>query len=209
MVCARWGHPAVGRQTCGGSGASGEGPRTAKVAKHAACTVEGMAFTRWKGLVGLALAACGGTTAQPSSGTDAGADVRGDASSGDDLSDSAVAETSADAPADAAYLACMSASGQLDGSLVTCQSDGDCVIEQEQTNCCGTILYVGIRAASASAFAVCESAWVAHFPGCGCDSGLSTTQDGKTVGSGADASAPRVHCADFTMTGGTCLTYLP
>jgi len=158
----------------------------------------------------VALAACGGTTAQPSSGTDAGADVRGDVSPGDDLSDSATPEAApADAPVDAAYLACMSASGQIDASLATCQSDGDCAMAQEQTNCCGTILYVGIRAASASAFAVCESAWVAHFPACGCDSGVSTTQDGKTVGSSADASAPLVHCADFTMNGGTCLTYQP
>jgi hypothetical protein len=103
----------------------------------------------------------------------------------------------------------MSASGQLDGSLKTCQSDTDCVIRQEQTDCCGTILYVGVSSASAGMFDACEAAWVAHFPGCGCDSNKTTTEDGKTTSLGVDGGGPDVHCTDFTMSSGVCMTYTP
>ena len=157
------------------------------------------------GLVVLALAACGGSTGGLSTGSDAGTDAQGDTSPGDDISDSAIA----DAPGDAGYLACMSASGQLDGSLKTCQSDTDCVIEKEQTDCCGTILYVGVSAASAGMFDACETAWVGHFPGCGCDSNKTTTEDGKTTMLGVDGGGPAVRCTDFTMSGGVCMTYTP
>jgi len=153
-------------------------------------------------VVALTLAACGGGTASES---DSGTDARADASPGDDVSDSAVQDTSAEA----GYLACMSASGQLDGSLKTCQSDGDCVIEREQTDCCGTILYVGVASTSAGTFDACEAAWVAHFPGCGCASNKTTTEDGKTTLLGADGGGPEVHCTDFTMSGGVCMTYTP
>ena len=126
----------------------------------------------------LALAACGGDTTGPDASTP-------------------------DAGDDAAYLACMDGTGKLSSSLETCQSDADCTIQQEQTDCCGTILYVGVSNASASAFAACEASWVSHFPGCGCFSNQKTTQDGKLV-SDSDGSAPSVHCS-----GGVCLTYQP
>ncbi|HEY3817686.1 MAG TPA: hypothetical protein VGL81_10965 [Polyangiaceae bacterium] len=155
--------------------------------------------------MGTSLAACGGSTSELS-GDSGAVDARGDSAPGDDLGDSAVPDVSA---GDAGYLACMSASGQVDDSLETCQADTDCTLREEQTDCCGSILYVGINTASAAAFGACESAWVAHFPGCGCAPGASKTEDGKTVGFGSDASAPQVHCGDFTMSGGICLTYLP
>lgn len=134
---------------------------------------------RFVGVIVIALAACGGTTTGPDAST-------------------------TDAGDDAAYLACMDTSGQLSSSLETCQSDADCTIQQEQTDCCGTILYVGVSGSSVSAFAACEASWVSHFPGCGCDSNQKTTQDGKPV-SDSDGSAPSVHCTS----GGVCLTYQP
>jgi hypothetical protein len=163
-----------------------------------------MGSLRWIGPVVIALAACGGTSVGPSENTDAGnGDARADGPSGDD--DAAVA----DAPSDAAYLACMSASGQLDASLKACQSSTDCVIKQELTDCCGTTLFVGVSTASAAKFDVCEMAWAAHFPACGCDSGQTKTEDGKTTLPGADAGSPQVHCTNFTMSGGVCMTYTP
>jgi hypothetical protein len=152
--------------------------------------------------------ACGGSTA--SNPSDAGghdaqvedAQPAVDAGPGTDA-------VVADAPAEAGYLACLNAAGQLDDSLKTCQSDGDCVIEQEQTDCCGTILFVGVNSASASEFDACEAAWVSHFPGCGCASGKTSTEDGKTTQPGVDGGSPQVHCTDFTMSGGICLTYTP
>jgi hypothetical protein len=154
---------------------------------------------RWSMVAAAALAACGGT-AIDTSATDAGG--------GDD---SATADAGGDDAAgdsgDMGYLACMDASGQLDDSLKTCQSDTDCVIEQEQTDCCGTILYAGVNLASVSKFGACEASWVAHFPGCGCASGQTKTEDGTVTHPGTDAGAPQVHCADFTSNGGICLTF--
>ena len=134
----------------------------------------------------LFLAACGGTTTDIDASTpDAG-----------------------DAGTDAPYLACMDSSGQLSSSLKTCQSDADCTIQEEQTDCCGTILFVGVNASSVSAFSACESAWLSHFPACGCDSNQKKTEDGKSI-SDSDGAAPSVHCTDFTNDGGICLTYQP
>jgi hypothetical protein len=156
----------------------------------------------------VTMAACGGSTVTSqvdAGGHDAasdGAPPAADAEPGQD----AVAN---DALAEAGYLACFNAAGQLDGSLKICQADADCVIEQEQTDCCGTILYVGVAMASVSAFGACETAWVAHFPGCGCESNKTSTEDGKTSTLTSDAGAPQVHCTDFTMSSGICLTYTP
>jgi hypothetical protein len=156
-------------------------------------------------LLSLGFAGCGGATTQTANGGDGGGvDASADGSAPGD--DAPAADATGDAPA---YLACMSASGQVDASLKACQGDSDCVIKQEQTDCCGTILYVGVAAGDAASFDVCEAAWLAHFPACGCFSGQTKTEDGKTTLPGADASAPRVHCTDFTMNGGICMTYSP
>jgi len=167
-----------------------------------------MASRRWIGLAVLALVACGGSTAEPVNPTDGGGhDAQGDSSPGSDAAaDVAIVDAPGDSPG---YLACMSATGQLDDTLKTCQSDTDCVIKQEQTDCCGTILYVGVNTASAADFDACEAAWVSHFPGCGCASNQTKTEDGKTAVLGTDAGAPKVHCIDFTMSGGVCMTYTP
>jgi hypothetical protein len=167
-----------------------------------------MTLRRWKASFGLAvllLAACGGSVDSLQSGNDSGADARADASPDGDVSDSAAPDSSGDA----GYLACMSASGKLDGSLKTCHSDSDCVIEQEQTDCCGTILYVGVSSASVAMFDTCEAAWVAHLPLCGCSSSQRTTEDGKETSPGVDGGGAEVHCTDFTMSGGVCMTYTP
>ena len=164
-----------------------------------------MGFRRALGLLAticfgvLPAASCGSTVVGPGAGggtTTTTSTTMNDAGGGD-------------AQGDAGYLACMDASGQVDASLKTCQSDTDCVIKQEQTDCCGTILYVGVRTASASAFDACEAAWVAHFPACGCASNQTKTEDGKASTFGGDAGAPQVHCTDFTMSGGVCMTYTP
>jgi hypothetical protein len=163
-----------------------------------------MASQGWIGLAVLALAGCGGTAVGPNNTTDAGGgDAQADSPPGDDV-DAAFVDSG-----DAGYLACMSASGQLDPSLKACETDTSCVIKQEQTDCCGTILYVGVSAASAAKFDSCETSWLAHFPACGCASGQTKTEDGKTTLPGTDAGAPRVHCTDFTMSGGICMTYTP
>ena len=162
----------------------------------------------------LGVASCGSTVS--GTGTVGATGSGGSSSTGTTTSSSSTATTTAstgagmgDAGDDAGYLACMNASGQLDDSLKTCQADSDCIIEQEQTDCCGTILYVGVNTASAGMFDACEAAWLAHFPACGCDSGQTKTEDGNTAAPGTDGGAPQVHCIDFTTSGGVCMTYTP
>jgi hypothetical protein len=167
-------------------------------------------------LLTLLVAACGGATAQPTTGGDGGPDARadgfvpGDDGGGPGLdgapSDGAPVDSPGDAPA---YLACMDSSGQVSASLKACQSDSDCVIKQELTDCCGTILYVGIAKGSAAEFDACETAWEAHFPPCGCASNVTKTEDGKSSTLFADAAAPQVHCTNLTTSGGICMTYTP
>ena len=153
----------------------------------------------------LTLASCGSNVVGVGSGAGGSASSSTTASTGTTMADGG----GTDAQGDAGYLACMSASGQLDDSLKTCHADTDCIIKQEQTDCCGTILYVGVSTALAGMFDSCEAAWVAHFPGCGCASNKTGTEDGKTSTLGSDAGAPDVHCIDFTMSGGICMTYTP
>ncbi len=158
-----------------------------------------MTVSRLAYLAPLLLLACGGTTVDPGDG---GADASIDGTPGQD--------SSLDAPTDApAYLACMDDKGQLDGSLKTCQSSADCVMKQEETDCCGTILYVGVSKSSSAQFDACEKAWEAHFPGCGCASNVTKTEDGKATQIGLDGGAPQVHCTNFTSNGGICLTFTP
>jgi hypothetical protein len=136
------------------------------------------------GVVAVVVVACGGTIGSSDGGVDGG--------------------PGADAAQDAGYLACFDSSGTLDASLKVCQSDPDCVIEQESVDCCGTILYVGVAASSVASFTACEASWEAHFPPCGCASNQTRTEDGKTSTQGSDAGAPAVRCS-----GGACMTYTP
>jgi hypothetical protein len=166
--------------------------------------------TSWRcaPLVAALLAACGGTTAQPAEGVDGSTDAHADGGQPGD--DTGGPDAPADAPVDAPeYLTCMDASGHVDASLKACHGDSDCVIKPEQTDCCGTVLYVGIASASASRFDACEASWLAHFPACGCASAQTNTEDGKMSYSWMDASAPQVHCTNFTSAGGVCMTYTP
>ena len=151
----------------------------------------------------LVIAACGGAT---SSAVDAGhADAPTDAYPTGD-GPFVIPDAPSDAPV---YLDCLSATGKLGDALKVCQTDSDCVIEQEQTDCCGTILYVGVAKGSVAQFTSCESSWLAHFPPCGCASNSTSTEDGKMTSRGMDAPAAQVHCTDFTMSGGICLTFTP
>ena len=155
-------------------------------------------------LSAIVLVACSGGEVSTTGTGDAGIDgASSDAATG---ADGGAVDASTDAPA---YLACMDSSGALDGSLKHCQSAADCVIKQHTTSCCGDVTYVGVATAAASQFTTCETAWDMHFPGCGCASGPPKTEDGKSVGFGADAGTPEVRCVDFTSNGGICQTFLP
>jgi hypothetical protein len=161
--------------------------------------IAAMASLHW--MLPLAIAACGGSTSS-AAGEDGGNDGP--------VTDAAGGDTSSDASGlDAPYLACMSASGQLDASLKACQSDSDCTIQQEQTDCCGTTLFVGVSMTSVTAFNACQSSWLMHFPGCGCASAATMTEDGKMSYTFRDSAAPVVQCMGADAGMGTCMTSTP
>ena len=144
-----------------------------------------MASSRWFGPLVLVLAACGARTEKVVS-SDGG--------------------NAADSPD---YLTCFNASGQLDPSLKSCQTDVDCVAKVELTDCCGSILYVGVNTASVSDFNACEASSEAHLGLCMCQPNPTQTEDGQTLPSAMDAGGPEVRCTDLKMNGGLCKTFTP
>jgi hypothetical protein len=83
----------------------------------------------------------------------------------------------------------------------TCAAAADCVVALHQVNCCGTLTAIGINAAEASAFAAAEMTCQMQYPGCGCASTPTTTEDGKMS---MDDTQIQVGCMN-----GQCSTFLP
>jgi hypothetical protein len=133
-------------------------------------------------------AACGGRTVDPT------LDATSDAPGAEATADASI-ESSSDGGA------CFSDVVTSDWKL--CNNDSDCVVAHHQTDCCGSEVAVGVSASAASAYANCEHAWVAHFPGCGCPAAPLSTEDGKRV---TDPTLIVVHCTDRTSSGGICKT---
>ena len=114
------------------------------------------------------------------------------------------------------YLACFDERGQVRASLKTCLVDSDCTIFDHQTDCCGSLLEVGVSINRDSMFSRCEAGWIQHFPFCNCDPNARMTEDGKVFDGESGSPLPEVHCVS-SMTVGcgvpeaahVCMTYLP
>lgn len=138
----------------------------------------------------FALVACGGSVDAPGSTADASGD------------------TSADVASDALPDATPDASDASDGAIAcnagtfptfprTCAADTDCVVAVHETNCCGTLVALGMRADQQGAFDAAESICRAQYPGCGCASQGITADDGTK----SDGTHPaRAVCVDAVCT---------
>jgi hypothetical protein len=105
----------------------------------------------------------------------------------------------------ATYDECMSASGTVASSVKSCSGDQDCRAVAEQTDCCGSVLWVGVANVSSGLFAACETSWASQYPPCSC-AASAKTEDGKaTATNGSTASA---HCVS-TSGGNVCMTTTP
>jgi hypothetical protein len=90
-------------------------------------------------------------------------------------------------------------------SLKACTSPSECTYVRHTTDCCGSVELVGVASARTTAFAVCEKAWEAQLPTCGClVAGGVKTEDGQTD---VDGAAPKVACVP-TSSGSQCMTSL-
>ena len=113
---------------------------------------------------------------------------------------------STDGPIGDATSACFDpTTGTIPYEYRRCGTDGECSTAKHQTNCCGDKIVTGINAAESSAYATCETAWDAHFPGCGCAEGPDKTDDGQVI---TDPTKVVVHCVGSGGATGTCETTL-
>jgi hypothetical protein len=81
----------------------------------------------------------------------------------------------------------------------SCAVDGDCVAVTHTTNCCGTAIWIGIRASEKSRYDALESACDASYPRCGCAEGPPVTDDGSIL--------PFGKMAGVACVAGTCKTF--
>lgn len=134
------------------------------------------------------LAACGGKVDAPT--TDA-------ATSDTGASDTAVSDS---APPDATPLACVDDKNQMPLSLKTCGGDGECSQSLRMTDCCGSMLAVGVHKDFAAAFGECERERQKGLPLCDCIPKPLAAEDGSPIPADGAAS---VRCEL-----GYCRTYL-
>jgi hypothetical protein len=158
------------------------------------------------------VAACSGGTAfigSSDGGADGGASGDGGSLADAQAHDSGLPDSSLfDASADGGYLACMNDQGQIDASFKSCASSADCVVDKQGLSCCGTLLYVGVSAASLAEFNACDASWEAHvnYNQCECAAGETKAEDGNFV---TDATKVQVQCANIVAGVGQCMTYVP
>jgi hypothetical protein len=82
----------------------------------------------------------------------------------------------------------------------SCGQDADCIAVEHLASCCGTKAAVGINAREKARFDPAEKECAATYPGCGCPTGPTTTDDGSQLSWGEQAA---VACLK-----GLCTTYV-
>lgn len=83
----------------------------------------------------------------------------------------------------------------------SCETEADCAIVLHQTDCCGTLVALGVRADEVHTFDIAEAVCEGQYPGCGCAAQPTTAEDGQIAPSD-DAIAVRCDA-------GACATYVP
>lgn len=83
----------------------------------------------------------------------------------------------------------------------SCTTAGDCVAVGHTSNCCGQVVFVGIRASQQAQFQALEAACDASYPACGCAAGQPATDDGSRLRFDGTAGV--------TCVQGQCTTFVP
>jgi hypothetical protein len=147
------------------------------------------------GAGGAGSGGAGGAGGQPA---DAARDVARDGSA-DGAAPDAARDTTADAarPIDGG-----SACQMLTTIDKSCTTDGDCLAVRHISNCCGQLMFLGIRASELARYNELENACDLSYPLCGCAAGPPITQDGSNLEPGNQK--PSVMCLR-----GTCMAFAP
>lgn len=85
----------------------------------------------------------------------------------------------------------------------SCDDDWDCVAELHVTDCCGSAVWLGIRASAITTFDTLEAACERSYSECTCPAHLPTADDGSIVHA-EDRDAVSARCQ-----GGACKTFAP
>jgi hypothetical protein len=105
-----------------------------------------------------------------------------------------------DGPGADAAAAC----GFVDSLDHSCTADADCEVALHQTDCCGSLVAVGINVAADGTFQADETACDATYPGCGCAPAPTMTDSGETA---TDPGTIQAACV-IRGPGMVCLTYI-
>lgn len=82
---------------------------------------------------------------------------------------------------DTSGVQCASSPPQFPSFDKGCTDTTNCVLVSHETNCCGSILMMGINHAEADRFAALESLCESQYPACGCAASGVSAEDGTTV----------------------------
>jgi len=186
-----------GGQTAGkgGGGTGGPGGQTGAAGDQGAGGSGGSAGSGSAGIGGSGQAGSSGTGGAGGSGSGGSA---GTGQAGRD-GGTAGAGGNTDGGAKDAVDAAMNACALVATVDRSCTVDADCLAFTHTTNCCGSAIWMGIRASEKDRFTALESACDRTYPACGCASGPPVTDDGSIVRFGTTAG---VSCQ-----GGTCKTF--
>ena len=201
----------------GGSGTAGAAGRTGAAGDQGTGGTGGSAGSGSGGVGGSGQAGTVGAGGSGASGSGGPAGMGGVGGSGQGGHAGGIAGTggNTDGGAKDAIDAPVNACGFLPTIDRSCTVDADCLAFTHTFNCCGSAIWVGIRASEKDRFIALETACDRTYPACGCASGPPLTDDGSIVryGSTAGVSCQGGACKTFSKacghpcgTGRTCTT---
>jgi hypothetical protein len=180
------------------------------VAAGGAQGIDGSAGVTGEGGAGVGGAGATGIAGQPGGGGETGGEAGGAGvgAGGSSASDSGVDVGGTGGTAGAGSGGDAGGSGGTAGASACqdavaverkCTLDADCVAVKHTTNCCGSAIWIGIRASAAQHFSSLEQVCDASYPACGCAAGQPVAEDGSLLQVG---EASGVACA-----AGVCKTF--
>ena len=173
----------------GGSGTAGAAGQTGAAGDQRTGGSGGSAGSGCGGVGGCGQAGNGGAGGSGASGSGGTAGMGGVGGSGQGGHAGGIAGAAGntDGGANDAIDAPMNACGFLPTIDRSCTVDADCLAFTHTTNCCGSAIWVGIRASEKDRFTALEAACDRTYPACGCASGPPLTDDGSIVRYGSPA----------------------
>ena len=91
---------------------------------------------------------------------------------------------------------CFDANGNVPPSSKACTTDADCQVVYYTEDCCGTQRLAGVNKQSVAQVTACTADRASKFPGCGCESRGSVTDDGSRSSSSPSLTVIHLECTN-------------